>query len=1051
MSETVGFRIKIDGADELTNVELRLGEINKQLRDARKEQNKPVYGKLRREQIALQETAKGLRKDIRQQAKDWNDIKKNIPTDSLIGLSKRYRELTNEINRMSKAQRDSDFGKNVIREAREVKSELDKVQQSMGNFRGNVGNYRSALGGGIDGLLGGGIGGVIGGAVAGAATGTIISQGALFAATALKNVLVDATNVVLDYDEANANLNAILGKTADQTEALRNQQVELGASTAFTSAQVAELQTELAKLGFTEEEILASAEGITQFAIATQADVAKAAELVGATLRSFNLEADQSRRVVEVLAAAANQSSLDFGSLETALPIVGGVAAQFGKTVEEVAAQLGVLSDRGIDASTAGTALRNIYLKSAKAGLTFEQALDKVASSQNMAVTALEMFGTRGALQAVILADNAAEVQNLTGELGDLEGVLDNMARTQLESVRGKILLLRSAWEGLILSVEDGSGVLGEMSKNTIDGLTNITTVIRRLNEGTISWGTAFKALMVDVKDASKILDDLTKAEKELADQRREGYEGWMAAMGDIFPNLNKTLDENENKTREWQRQIDEAALNTINGLNEKIKELKDSFNSASIGSEDFNRTSKELTELQERLEKATGKVKKNLKETYDSDSIAGMEASMRELNKQIEKATDQTLIEQLIVQSVELGDKIKYAKDQLFGLRDTAMGGALADILEAEIEKEANAEREKNRRDTKKFWEEADKRDADKVQQELDDMKFLDELEKQSDREVYAELNKLQKQSEANEIKSLQKQFEEEKKLDQRIEEEKRRNRLETLNIISQAGFDIFYQSQQQQLDSELSALRESYQARIDAAEGNKEQQERLSEELAAKEEKLQRDAFERNKRMQIAEALIKGALAALQALANTTLPFPASLSALFPIGAQTAANVAVIASQSYADGGFTGYKGIKDLNLPGRKIVGYVHDREYVAPTSQIEKYPGLFKALEQDRRGFADGGYTTPMDYERMVTGIQMGRMANQGVNSPEYNEMIRQAVYDGAMQGARIGAMEGSKAGTKEGSSEGSREGVIQASRETEFTKIRSERANKNLKQ
>src|SRR5690554_3691735 len=105
MAETVGFRIKIDGADELTNTELRLAEINKELREAKKQQNTPVYGKLRREQLALQETAKGLRKDIRNQIKDWQDVKKGVPTDSLVGLSKRYRELVENIKLMSKAQR----------------------------------------------------------------------------------------------------------------------------------------------------------------------------------------------------------------------------------------------------------------------------------------------------------------------------------------------------------------------------------------------------------------------------------------------------------------------------------------------------------------------------------------------------------------------------------------------------------------------------------------------------------------------------------------------------------------------------------------------------------------------------------------------------------------------------------------------------------------------------------------------------------------------------------------------------------------------------------
>ncbi|MBD3768293.1 MAG: hypothetical protein IE928_10190, partial [Gammaproteobacteria bacterium] len=47
---------------------------------------------------------------------------------------------------------------------------------------------------------------------------------------------------------------------------------------------------------------------------------------------------------------------------------------------------------------------------------------------------------------------------------------------------------------------------------------------------------------------------------------------------------------------------------------------------------------------------------------------------------------------------------------------------------------------------------------------------------------------------------------------------------------------------------------------------------------------------------------------------------------------------------------GGFT-------ANIATDKIAGVVHGGEYVAPSSQLEKYPELFAALEADRKGHLD----------------------------------------------------------------------------------------------
>lgn len=70
-----------------------------------------------------------------------------VPTDSLAGLRLEYGKLTAQITNLSRAERESNFGKNLIKNAASVKKEIDGIEQSVGRFTGNVGNYKSALNG----------------------------------------------------------------------------------------------------------------------------------------------------------------------------------------------------------------------------------------------------------------------------------------------------------------------------------------------------------------------------------------------------------------------------------------------------------------------------------------------------------------------------------------------------------------------------------------------------------------------------------------------------------------------------------------------------------------------------------------------------------------------------------------------------------------------------------------------------------------------------------------------------------------------------------------
>jgi chromosome segregation ATPase len=194
----------------------------------------------------------------------------------------------------------------VTKEAKAGDATLKKIDSTVGdNFR-NVGNYTGALK-------------KLGGAMATLAGGFGIMK-----------LLRGATDIVVNFDQAVADLGAISSQsTEEELEALTAQAKELGATTQFSATQITEMQIELAKLGFTADQIQDSTAGVANFAAATGADIPAAAALAGSALRGFGLEASEMERVVSTLGVATTKSALDFEKLNSGLAGVAPVANAF--------------------------------------------------------------------------------------------------------------------------------------------------------------------------------------------------------------------------------------------------------------------------------------------------------------------------------------------------------------------------------------------------------------------------------------------------------------------------------------------------------------------------------------------------------------------------------------------------------------------------------------------------------------------------------------------------------------------------------------------------
>ena len=262
-----------------------------------------------------------------------------------------------------------------------------------------------------------------------------------------------AVKTFADFEQAMAKVNAISGATDIQFKKLEESALALGRSTRFTSAEVANLQLNYSKLGFSPEEIIKVTAATLDLALATGSDLANSATVAASTLRGFGLEATEMQHVVDVMALSFSSSALDLEKFQTAMGTLAPVAKNAGVSLDQATGYLSILVDRGVDATTAGTGLRNIFLDLAGSGQTLDGALGEIRNSTNKNKVAFDLFGKRGATVAAIMADNADEANNLAVSYSNSEGAAKRMAAIMDNTLQGSFLKLKSAVEGAMISI----------------------------------------------------------------------------------------------------------------------------------------------------------------------------------------------------------------------------------------------------------------------------------------------------------------------------------------------------------------------------------------------------------------------------------------------------------------------------------------------------------------------------------------------------------------------------------------------------------------------
>ena len=452
----------------ISDLELELAKLNKQLREAKKQGDTGTYTKLRGETAVVKANLKDLNHELTTQQKDFKALA--FAPGSYHAISAEVSKLKREFQGLSREAREGIAGAQLRTRINGLTNDLKKADASVGVFTRNVGNYASAFKGLVP-LLG--------------AVGVGFGIGELVQQTQL------AVKTFADFQQEIKTLQAISGATGDEMAALERNARTLGQTTQFTALEVAKLQTNFARIGLTAPEIIAATESTVNLAIATTENVERASEVMGAAINGFSLGADQAGRIGDVMTEAFNRTALSLDKWAEAQKFAATTATAAGVSIEGTAAAMGILADSGLEGSNIGTILRRIFSDlstegsklSKEIGFTvrntddFTRALKILSSAGVDNSKAFQLVGRYAQSGLLALVDRADDIGDLTTALEGANGAAARTAAIVGDTLSQDVLKAKSAIEGLRINLVTTSN---EGLRGMVQGFTSLVDLLNK-------------------------------------------------------------------------------------------------------------------------------------------------------------------------------------------------------------------------------------------------------------------------------------------------------------------------------------------------------------------------------------------------------------------------------------------------------------------------------------------------------------------------------------------------------------------------------------------
>ena len=316
-----------------------------------------------------------------------------------------------------------------------------------------------------------------------------------------------ALKVAGDFEAGMSEVSAITGATGTDMQALEKQAKTLGATTKFSARDAAEGMKYFGMAGYDTNQIMSALPSTLNLAAAGNVDLGIACDIVSDAMTGLGMSANETTKFTDIMAATITNSNTSVELMGETLKYVGPVAGTLGIGMGDLSVAIGLMGNAGIKGSQAGTALRAGLTNLVKPTKEMKTAMEKYGvelvknadGSVNMMGTMENLRSTLGGLdqatQAQALATifgkeamsawasvvNASEgdFNKLSDAIANSDGKASDMANTMQNNLKGSIDNMKSAFEGLLITIGER---LIPVFRSLVDGITGVFTWFNNLN-----------------------------------------------------------------------------------------------------------------------------------------------------------------------------------------------------------------------------------------------------------------------------------------------------------------------------------------------------------------------------------------------------------------------------------------------------------------------------------------------------------------------------------------------------------------------------------------
>ena len=337
-----------------------------------------------------------------------------------------------------------------------------------------------------------------------------------------------AVGVGMDFDKAMSSWKGTAKASEAEFSLAREAALKYGRETTKTATESANALEYMALAGWSVEDSVKALPSVLKLSEATNLDLARTSDLVtdsmSATGEVIGENGENLQRFLDVATTANNKSNQTAEQLMEAWIQTGGVFKGLKVDIEDSATALGVLANRGIKGSEAGTALNAIMINLTTGAGQAGKAMQKLG------VSAFENGKFKGLKQT--LTEVRDKLSGLTEEEQNyykarIGGKHHIDAFTHLLNGLDAVKDGKNEWDGLNESLRNANGSLQQMAATKMDNLWGDTKILQ----------SAMQDLGIKVSDAVNIpLRDGAKAFTNMV----YASDGFIGNLEELYPKLKR-------------------------------------------------------------------------------------------------------------------------------------------------------------------------------------------------------------------------------------------------------------------------------------------------------------------------------------------------------------------------------------------------------------------------------------------------------------------------------------------------------------------------------